>query len=60
MVDTLMEEAESMVAEESVDKASACSRKEILPAFCITVVSAIALYALMTFIQPMLINNDFI
>lgn len=60
MADTLMEEAESMVAERSVDKTSTCSRKEILPAFCITVVGAIALYALMTFIQPMLINNDFI
>ncbi|WP_290995083.1 hypothetical protein [Gordonibacter sp.] len=39
---------------------TACSRKEILPAFCITVVAAVALYVLMMYLQPMLMNNNFI
>ena len=40
--------------------AQAVSRREIMPAFIGTVVFAIALYALMTTVQPMLMGNDFI
>ncbi len=36
------------------------SRLEVLPAFCITVVGATALYLLMSYLQPMLMGNDFI
>ena len=63
MENTIADADTSVVAEtpaSSKASSTAGSRKEILPAFCITVVAAIALYALMSYVQPMLMNNDFI
>ena len=63
MENTIIDDDATIVADapaSSKAPATAVSRKEILPAFCITVVAAIALYALMSYVQPLLMNNNFI
>ena len=63
MENTIIDDDATIVADapaSSKAPATAVSRKEILPAFCITVVAAVALYALMSYLQPMLMNNNFI
>lgn len=61
-MENTLNDTEAVVETSSVAEtpSTAGSRKEILPAFCITVVAAIALYVLMMYLQPMLMNNNFI
>lgn len=61
-MENTLNDTEAVVETSSVAEtpSTAGSRKEILPAFCITVVAAVALYVLMMYLQPMLMNNNFI
>lgn len=47
-------------AETPQELAEPVSRREIMPAFCGTVVFAIVLYVIMSSVQPLLMGNDFI
>ena len=60
MENTFLDEDMDKAVYEPATDAQPVSRREILPAFIGTVVFAAALYAVMSYVQPLLMGNDFI
>ena len=60
MENTFLDEDMDKAVYEPATDAQPVSRREILPAFVGTVVFAVALYAVMSYVQPLLMGNDFI
>ena len=60
MENTFLDEDMDKAVYEPATDAQPVSRREILPAFIGTVVFAVALYAVMSYVQPLLMGNDFI